>query len=498
MEYELHIREVHKKPNSHNLEGDSDVCIEEGTFATYNSTCNVHFSFELTTIRSFEMTPFWSSRAGVHFASSLRCVQRSQFPVAFNQFFALSPTKHYSSKNVGLLNCPFGTASRQYHSKIVVRVPPMAESITEGTLNRLNKRIGEFIERDEELATIETDKIDVSVNAPQSGVIKKLLVSEGDVVTVDQEIAEIEAGEQAATHEDHSRRSVPNTDEKTLKKQGPQTTAQPPAQETEQPKYEERQKQRPAPGSSAQTPGQPHNWRSRHSRAEERVKMTRIRQRTAQRLKESQNTTAFLTTFNEVDMSQLIEFRKRNKTEALQRHGVKLGYMGPMARASALALREIPAINASIEGEDTILYRDYVDLSIAAAIPKGLVTPVLRNVESMSILEIEKGIAELVKKARDGKLTIDDMMGGSFTISNSGLWGSLFGTPIINVPQTAVLGTYGIQDRPVAVDGQVEIKPMMYIALTYDHRLVDGREAVTFLTLIKRYLEDPETMLLSL
>ena len=207
--------------------------------------------------------------------------------------------------------------------------------------------------------------------------------------------------------------------------------------------------------------------------------MTRIRQRTAQRLKESQNTAAFLTTFNEVDMSRLLEFRKKNKDTVLEKHGLKLGFMGSMARASALALREIPAVNASIENDDTIVYRNYVDLSVAASIPKGLVTPVLRNIESMSILQIENGISELVKKvsdifthqrssiltnltnqARDGKLTMGDLNGGSFTISNSGIWGSLFGTPIINLPQTAVLGTYGIQDRPVAVNGQVEIRPV--------------------------------------
>ncbi|KAJ5479824.1 hypothetical protein N7530_005333 [Penicillium desertorum] len=226
--------------------------------------------------------------------------------------------------------------------------------------------------------------------------------------------------------------------------------------------------------------------------------MSRIRQRTAQRLKESQNTAAFLTTFNEVDMSRLIELRKTNKEAIMEKHGVKLGFMGFMARASALALKEIPAVNASIENDDTIVYRDYVDLSIAASIPKGLVTPVVRNIESMGILQIEKAIGGMVKKARDGKLTMDDLTGGSFTISNSGVWGSLFGTPIINLPQTAVLGTYGTMDRPVAVDGQVEIRPMMYIALTYDHRIIDGREAVQFLVLVKKYLEHPATMMLEL
>ncbi|KAJ5291320.1 hypothetical protein N7478_000571 [Penicillium angulare] len=205
---------------------------------------------------------------------------------------------------------------------------------------------------------------------------------------------------------------------------------------------------------------------------------------------------AFLTTFNEVDMSHIIHFRKNNKRSVFEKHGVKLGFMGAMALASALSLKQILAVDASIGNGDTIVYRDYADLSVAATIPKGLVTPVLRNIESVSIIEIEKGIADLVFKARDGKLTMDDLTGGTFTISNSGIWGSLFGTPIINMPQTAGIETYGIQDRPVAIEGRVEIKPMMYIALTYDHRLIDGREAVTFLKLVKGYLERPESMLL--
>ncbi|OKP14987.1 Dihydrolipoyllysine-residue succinyltransferase component of 2-oxoglutarate dehydrogenase complex, mitochondrial [Penicillium subrubescens] len=223
--------------------------------------------------------------------------------------------------------------------------------------------------------------------------------------------------------------------------------------------------------------------------------MTRIRQKTAQHLKESQNKAAFLTTFNEVDMSKIIKFRKKNKDRILEKHGVKLGFMGAMAKASVLALKEIPAVNASVENSDTIVYRDYVDLSVAASIPEGLVTPVLRNIESMSIVEIEKGISELVAKARDGKLTMEDLMGGSFTISNSGIWGSLFGTSIINMPQTAVLGTYGILDRPAAVNGRAEIRPMMYIALTYEHRILDGREAVRFLNTVNNNLERPESML---
>ena len=244
--------------------------------------------------------------------------------------------------------------------------------------------------------------------------------------------------------------------------------------------------------------------------------MNRMRLRIAERLKQSQNTAASLTTFNEVDMSSLMEFRKLYKDEILKTKGVKLGFMSAFAKACILAMRDVPAVNASIEGPnggDTIVYRDYVDVSVAVATEKGLVTPVVRNAESMDMVGIEKAIAELGKKvrlrpthagpgianrtqARDNKLTIEDMAGGTFTISNGGVFGSLMGTPIINLPQTAVLGLHAIKEKPVAVHGKVEIRPMMYLALTYDHRLLDGREAVTFLVRIKELIEDPRKMLL--
>lgn len=249
--------------------------------------------------------------------------------------------------------------------------------------------------------------------------------------------------------------------------------------------------------------------------------MNRMRLRIAERLKQSQNTAASLTTFNEVDMSALMEFRSKYKDEVLKKTGVKLGFMSAFSRACVLAMRDIPVVNASIEGPnggDTIVYRDYVDISVAVATEKGLVTPVVRNVEALDMVGIEKAIADMGKKvwslqlhslaidpdltvnsnmqARDGKLTIEDMAGGTFTISNGGVFGSLMGTPIINLPQTAVLGLHAIKDRPVAVNGKVEIRPMMYLALTYDHRLLDGREAVQFLVKVKEYIEDPRKMLL--
>ncbi|KAJ5453639.1 uncharacterized protein N7458_004595 [Penicillium daleae] len=433
-----------------------------------------------------------------------------------------------SSKNLRLstnsqwAECPFFFSTRsftlscpRYGADAIVRVPTMAESITEGTLTRFSKEVGEFIERDEELATIETDKIDVSVNTPHSGIIQQLLEAEGDTVTVDQAIAELRPEESPSETEANgtgqnsselaSNYSAPHSLDDSRPSAAPAITESLTLM-TPESHLKLNAKSNHSLLQQSQTP--------KGKRGENRVKMTRIRQKTTQHLKESQNTAAFLTTFNEVDMSKIIEFRKNNKDTVMEKHGVKPSFMGAMAKASVLALKEIPAVNGSVENGDTIVYRDYVDLSVAASIPKGLVTPVLRNIESMSIVEIEKGISELVAKvktpihtiyearanslakARDGKLTMDDLIGGSFTISNSGIWGSLFGTPIINTPQTAVLGTYGILDRPVAVNGQVEIRPMMYIALTYDHRIIDGREAVRFLNIVKDHLEQPERMLL--
>jgi 2-oxoglutarate dehydrogenase E2 component (dihydrolipoamide succinyltransferase) len=222
-----------------------------------------------------------------------------------------------------------------------------------------------------------------------------------------------------------------------------------------------------------------------------------MRQRIAQRLKEAQNTNAMLTTFNEIDMSNLMEMRKSYQDEFVKKHGMKFGFMSAFLKASAYALQAIPEVNAVIDGNE-IVYRDYVDISVAVATPKGLVVPVLRNVEAMNFAEVEKGIAELGRKAKDGEIAVEDMDGGTFTVSNGGVFGSLFGTPIINPPQSAILGMHGIFDRPVARNGQVVIRPMMFVALTYDHRLIDGREAVTFLRKIKSSVEDCRTLLLGL
>jgi len=396
----------------------------------------------------------------------------------------------------------------------------MAESISEGTLKSWSKKEGDSVAVDEEVATIETDKIDVSVNAPTSGKIVKLLANEEDTVTVGQDLFVIEAGEVGETgsappptkeeqtpgenqNKDSSepgdqqvKKSLPEPpapsegDKKTSatssgsskaeKKEAPKAKEEKESKKDKKEKDKSKEAPRPVAGS----------------REETRVKMNRMRLRIAERLKESQNSAASLTTFNEIDMSSLMDMRKKYKDQILKDHDVKLGFMSAFAKACTFALRDIPAANASIEGEE-IVYRDYVDLSVAVATPKGLVTPVVRNAESMSFIEIEKEIALLGKKARDGKLTLEDMAGGTFTISNGGVFGSLYGTPIINLPQAAVLGMHTIKERPVVVNGQIVIRPIMVVALTYDHRLLDGREAVTFLVKVKEFLEDPRKMLIA-
>ncbi|EJC98259.1 dihydrolipoyllysine-residue succinyltransferase 1 [Fomitiporia mediterranea MF3/22] len=388
----------------------------------------------------------------------------------------------------------------------VVKVPVMAESISEGTLKTWKKKVGESVEADEEVASIETDKIDVSVNAPKAGKITELLVQEEDNVSVGQDLFKYEPGAAGEPSEKPAEEPKPREEPKEQppkeepKEQPPKKEAPPPPA----PKESEKQPSKPAPpppkpqepkskdegkavaAASARAPG---------SRNETRVKMSRMRLRIAERLKESQNAAASLTTFNEIDMSALMAMRSRFKDSILKEHEVKLGFMSAFAKASCLALKEIPTANASIEG-DEIVYRDYVDLSVAVATPKGLVTPVVRNAEQMGFIDVEKEIAALGKKARDGKLTIEDMAGGTFTISNGGVFGSLYGTPIINLPQAAVLGMHAIKEKPVVVNGEIVIRPIMVVALTYDHRLLDGREAVTFLVKIRDYIEDPLKMLL--
>ncbi|KAG6336997.1 hypothetical protein ID866_2098 [Astraeus odoratus] len=399
----------------------------------------------------------------------------------------------------------------QFHSSRllqaeIVKVPQMAESISEGTLKSWSKQVGDTVEVDEE--------IDVTVNAPMSGTIVELLANEEDTVVVGQDLFKIEAGAATSAKPSEHPKDLPESSKRSdpeepkdqqvdkstppppppsaterrsggISSEGPRESKKELKEDSKASAKKETKEEQPT--TPARAPG---------SRNETRVKMSRMRLRIAERLKESQNAAASLTTFNEIDMSALMEMRKKYKDEVLKEHDVKLGFMSAFARACTLALQELPTVNASIDG-DEIVYRDYVDLSVAVATPKGLVTPVVRNVESMGFLQIEKEIVALGKKARDGKLTLEDMAGGTFTISNGGVFGSLFGTPIINLPQSAVLGMHTIKDRAVVVNGQIVVRPIMIVALTYDHRLLDGRDAVTFLVKVKEYVEDPRKMLLA-
>ena len=441
-----------------------------------------------------------------------------------------------------------------------VQVPALGESITEGTLAQWLKKPGDAVAADEAIASLETDKVSVEVPAPVAGILTEQLVKEGDTVAVGATIARIgEAAEAAAApakevadaatnpagpaetplprEDEHAPEASPPADDEddhvtTLspavrravleyhvdpskirgsgkdgrltkddviaaavaqKQQGSAPPSSPAQAGTQAPQARAAPEvepkapppgPRPAPGSSVE-------------RKEERVRISRLRQTIARRLKDAQNTAALLTTFNDVDMSAVMEARARYKDLFEKKHGIRLGFMGFFVKACALAAKDVPAVNASIDG-DEIVYRDFLDVSIAVSAPKGLVVPVVRDADKLTFAEIEKTIADFGKRAKEGTLTVEEMQGGTFTISNGGVFGSLLSTPIINPPQSAVLGMHRIEERPVVKDGQIVARPMMYLALSYDHRLVDGREAVTFLVRVKEAIEDPTRLLIDL
>ncbi|KAK7270169.1 hypothetical protein RIF29_23117 [Crotalaria pallida] len=368
-----------------------------------------------------------------------------------------------------------------------VVVPPLAESISDGTLAKFLKRPGDRVNIDEPIAQIETDKVTIDVSSPESGVILKLLANEGDTVEPGNKIAIISRSADATTHvapsETTPQKAAPQPTEKiSEEKKAPKAEAAP---VTEKPKASS------ATQSSPSEPQLPPKERER------RVPMTRLRKRVATRLKDSQNTFAMLTTFNEVDMTNLMKLRADYKDAFVEKHGVKLGLMSGFIKAAVNALQHQPIVNAVIDGDD-IIYRDYIDISVAVGTPKGLVVPVIRNADTMNFADIEKQINTFAKKANDGSLSIDEMAGGTLTISNGGVYGSLLSTPIINPPQSAILGMHSIVSRPMVVGGNVVPRPMMYVALTYDHRIIDGREAVFFLRRIKDIVEDPRRLLLDI
>ncbi|SHJ99462.1 2-oxoglutarate dehydrogenase E2 component [Aureimonas altamirensis DSM 21988] len=413
-----------------------------------------------------------------------------------------------------------------------IKVPTLGESVTEATIGQWFKKAGDRVEQDETIAELETDKVTVEVPAPSAGVLQEIVVQEGETVAVGALIGVIGEGDGAGAAAPAKASGKPaETIEKAPKEgaeDGSDTTLPNPSHGDAMPAAPSAQKMMAdkgiaaadvqgsgkrgqvlkgdvldaiAKGSSAPVAAAPAAARAPSGEAdaarEERVKMTRLRQTIARRLKDAQNTAAMLTTFNEVDMTAVMELRKKYKDLFEKKHGVKLGFMGFFTKAVCHALKEIPAVNAEIDGTD-LIYKNFAHIGVAVGTEKGLVVPVVRNADQMGIAEIEKEIGRLGIAARDGKLSVSDMQGGTFTISNGGVYGSLMSTPILNAPQSGILGMHKIQERPMAIGGKVEIRPMMYLALSYDHRIVDGKEAVTFLVRVKDSLEDPERLVLDL
>jgi 2-oxoglutarate dehydrogenase E2 component (dihydrolipoamide succinyltransferase) len=406
-----------------------------------------------------------------------------------------------------------------------ILVPTLGESVTSATVARWLKRAGEPVAPDEPLVELETDKVTVEVNAPTAGVLGAIVAAEGAEVAVGAVLGSVAPGQAALPHPPQPVPAQPAQPKLEPPKPAIGPVGRPGGEPMALPAaakmlreagaapadlgegsgkggrltkgdviaYLDRIAAAPAARPAAPAAKAPRALEE----GEERVKMTRLRATIARRLKEAQNTAAMLTTFNEVDMTAVMAARAEFRDAFEKRHGVKLGFMSFFAKACVAALKEFPAVNAEIDGED-IIYKHFVHLGIAVGGPSGLVVPVLRNADTLGFAEIEKRIADFGKRARDGALKLDELAGGSFTITNGGIYGSLMSTPILNPPQSGILGMHKIQERPVAVNGKVEVRPMMYLALSYDHRIVDGKEAVSFLVRVKEALEDPRRLLLDL
>jgi len=387
-----------------------------------------------------------------------------------------------------------------------VVVPDMGESVAEGTMGAPLKQVGEAVAKNETIVEIETDKVALEVSAPADGTLSEWLFGEGDNVTPGAVIARVAAGDSASAApapaaatpapaaSTSSDRPVAPSVRRVAAEGGVDAGAIPGTGRDGRATKADAMAYVAKGGASAPAASSaPRDLGPR----EERVKMTRLRQTIARRLKEAQDTAAMLTTFNDVDMGAIMDLRKKYKETFVDKHGVKLGFMGFFTKAVVSALKEIPAVNAEIDGTD-IIYKNHFDIGMAVGTDKGLVVPVIRDADDLSLAGIEKELGNLARKARDGKLAIADMQGGTFTITNGGVYGSLMSTPILNPPQSGVLGLHRIEQRPVAINGEVVIRPMMYLALSYDHRIVDGKEAVTFLVRVKEALEDPERLLLDI
>ncbi len=410
-------------------------------------------------------------------------------------------------------------------SSVDILVPDLPESVADATVATWHKKPGDSVERDEVLVEIETDKVVLEVPASEAGILDSILEEEGATVLSKQLLARLRPGDSSGkpSQEKSSAKESTPSDRHTAALDDESNDALSPAirrliaehsldasaikgsgvggrltrEDIEQHIAKSgNDKPTPAPAAPASTEAKASPAAaSLGSRSEKRVPMSRLRKRVAERLLEAKNSTAMLTTFNEINMKPIMDLRKQYGDSFEKRHGVRLGFMSFYLKAVVEALKRYPEVNASIDGDD-VVYHNYFDVSIAVSTPRGLVTPVLKDVDTLGMADIEKKIKELAIKGRDGKLTVDEMTGGNFTVTNGGVFGSLMSTPIINPPQSAILGMHAIKDRPMAVNGQVVIQPMMYLALSYDHRLVDGRESVGFLVTIKEMLEDPARLLL--
>lgn len=449
------------------------------------------------------------------FGRSLSAIRQGNNALARRATAALSAS-HSISLNNNVKSDPrssvfqiqyFRTSVAHRDEVVTVKTPAFAESVTEGDV-RWEKAVGDTVSEDEVVCEIETDKTSVQVPSPAAGVIEELLIPDGGKVEGGTPLFKLRKGAGAPKAAEAPKAEAPAaaappppsaTPPPPPSAVGPIPTTMPPVPPVPAHAMDTKPVSAIKPTAARAAPAAPAEGGAKAARTESRVKMNRMRLRIAQRLKEAQNTCAMLTTFNEVDMSNITDMRKSYKDAFLKKHNIKLGFMSAFVKAAAYALADQPAVNAVIDDTTKeIVYRDYVDISVAVATPKGLVVPVIRSVEGMNFTDIEKAINLLGEKARKNELAVEDMDGGTFTISNGGVFGSMFGTPIINPPQSAILGMHGIFDRPVAIGGKVEIRPMMYVALTYDHRLIDGREAVLFLRKIKSVVEDPRVLLLDM
>ncbi len=385
---------------------------------------------------------------------------------------------------------------------IEILVPELPESVADASVAVWHKQAGDFVERDEVLVEIETDKVVLEVPATASGILEKIIEEQGATVHSKQVLGQIKEGDAAPAKAPEPEKAEPAavtadaspSVRRLMLEKGLKASEIKGSGKNGMITREDVEKHRVAKNEE-QTEPHVDIVAAVAARSDKRVPMTRLRKRVAERLLEAKNSTAMLTTFNEVNMKPIMDLRKQYQEVFEKKHGIRLGFMSFYIKAVTEALKRFPEVNAAIDGDD-IVYHNFFDISIAVSTPRGLVTPVLRDTDTLSVAGIEKGIKELAIKGRDGKLTVDEMMGGNFTVTNGGVFGSLLSTPIINPPQAAILGMHKIQDRPMAIDGKVEILPMMYLALSYDHRLIDGKESVSFLVTIKELLEDPTRLLL--